>query len=151
MATQAKVSAAITDLIVINNDRYEGYKTASQETKDSDLKDLFNKYSMQSNGFASELRQFVPAGSDQPERDETKTTGKLYRTWMDLKSAVTAHDRKAILASCEFGEDTAKKHYEDALENTEEIPSGALEIVRKQSAEIKQAHDRIKALRDSTK
>lgn len=151
MATQAKVSAAITDLIVINNDRYEGYKTAASETKDGDLKELFNTYSMQSSGFASELRQFVPAGSDQPERDETKVTGKLYRAWMDLKAAVTSADRKAILASCEFGEDTAKKHYEEALKNTEDVPSEALSLIHKQSAEIQQAHDRIKALRDAAK
>jgi len=151
MATQTKTSEAIKDLIVINNDRHEGYKTASGETKESDLKELFNKYSMQSNGFARELRQFVPAGEDQPKRDETKNTGKLYRTWMDLKSAVTSGNRKAILSSCEFGEDAAKKHYEDALKNTDEIPTEALEIVRKQKEELQKAHDRIKALRDSVK
>ena len=27
MATQAKTASAISDLIIINNDRYEGYKT----------------------------------------------------------------------------------------------------------------------------
>lgn len=151
MATQAKTSAAITDLIVINNDRYEGYKTAAAETKESDLKDLFNQYSSQSSGFASELRQFVPAGEDQPKRDETKTTGKLYRTWMDLKSAVTSNDRKAILSSCEFGEDTAKKHYEDALKSTDELSHEAISLIRRQSEELKKAHDRIKALRDAAK
>ena len=151
MATQEKTSAAITDLIVINNDRSEGYKTASQETKEADLKELFNTYSNQSNGFAGELRQFVAAGEDQPKRDETKTTGKLYRAWMDLKAAVTSNDRKAILSSCEFGEDTAKKHYKDALEHTEDIAPEALEIVRKQSLELQKAHDRIKALRDAAK
>jgi len=151
MTTQAKVSAAITDLIVINNDRQEGYKTASKEAKESDLKELFNSFSVQSGGFSSELRQFVPAGEDQPKRDETKTTGKLFRAWMDVKAAVTGNDRKAILSSCEFGEDTAKKHYQDALQTTNEIPSEAFEIIRKQSEELKKAHDRIKALRDASK
>ena len=149
MATQVKTSTAITDLIVINNDRYEGYKTASAETKENDLKELFNKYSIQSNGFAGELRRFVPVDEDQPKRDETKGTGKLYRAWMDLKSAVTSHNRKAILSSCEFGEDAAKNHYENALKNLNEIPSEALEIVRQQKEELQKAHNRIKALRDS--
>lgn len=151
MATQEKTTAAITDLIVINNDRSEGYKTASQETKDADLKELFNSYSVQSSGFSGELRQFVAAGEDQPKRDETKVTGKLFRTWMDVKAAVTNNDRKAILSSCEFGEDTAKKHYQEALENTQDIAPEALEIVRKQHAELQTAHDRIKALRDAAK
>jgi len=70
---------------------------------------------------------------------------------MDLKAAVTSNDRKAILSSCEFGEDAAKKHYQDALEHSEDIAHEALEIVRKQSAELQKAHDRIKALRDAAK
>jgi len=32
----------INDLIIINNDRIEGYKTASDETQEQDLKQLFS-------------------------------------------------------------------------------------------------------------
>ena len=149
MSTQTKVSEAIADLIVINNDRHQGYKTASAEAKEGDLKTLFNVFSMQSNGFASDLRKFVPVADEQPKRDETKTTGKLYRAWMDVKSAITANDRKAILSSCEFGEDVAKKHYEDLLKDPQDIPSEALDVIRRQNTDIQKAHDRIKALRDS--
>lgn len=147
MATTT-TSAVINDLIIINNDRYEGYKTAAEETKDADLKSIFNEFSQQSRGFAEELRKFS-SPEDQPKRDETKNTGKLYRVWMDIKAAVTAKDRKAILSSCEFGEDVAKKHYEEALGHPEGIPSDALELIRKQSTAIMQGHDKIKAMRDS--
>src|ERR1700761_6726523 len=112
METQ-KTAEAISDLIIINNDRYEGYKTAAEETKEADLKSLFSSLSSQSRGFANDLRKHVPNGEDLPKKDETKNTGKLFRVWMDIKAAVTAHDRKAILASCEFGEDKAKATYED--------------------------------------
>ena len=70
---------------------------------------------------------------------------------MDLKAAVMSNDRKATLSSCEFGEDAAKKHYEDALQNAEDIPSEAMTVIRKQNEELKKAHDRIKVLRDVTK
>jgi uncharacterized protein (TIGR02284 family) len=148
METQKTVTT-LKDLIIINNDRYEGYKTAAEETKDADLKSMFTEFSLQSKGFAQELRQFVPDFQDQPKNDETKNTGKLYRVWMDLKAAVTGNDRKAILGSCEFGEDVAKKHYQAALEHTADLPSGALEIVQKQNSEILKGHDRVKAMRDS--
>ena len=149
MESQQQSSPAVNELIVINNDRCEGYKTAANETKDSDLKSLFLEFSRQSEGFAQELRRYVPSGSDQPERDETKASGKLYRVWMDFKAAVTAKDRKAILSSCEYGEDVAKKHYEDVLSNPQGLASEALDLIRKQSAEIKKGHDTIKSLRDS--
>jgi uncharacterized protein (TIGR02284 family) len=144
-----KTALAINDLIIINNDRYEGYKTAAEETKESDLKSMFTEFSNQSKQFAAELRKFVPASEDAPKTDETKNSGKLYRVWMDFRSAVTSHDRKAILSSCEFGEDAAKKHYDEVMEHSEDIPSDAMEVIRKQRAELQKGHDRVKSMRDS--
>jgi uncharacterized protein (TIGR02284 family) len=146
---ETKHATAIKDLIVINNDRYEGYKTAAEETKDPDLKSMFNEFSLQSKGFSDELRKFLPAGESQPTRDETKPSGKLYRVWMDIRAAVTGNDRKNILASCEYGEDHAKKHYNDAVENATDVPADAMQVIQRQRAEIMRGHDRVKAMRDS--
>lgn len=151
MEAQQQESAAIKDLIVINNDRFEGYQTAAKETEDSQLKSLFNEFSLQSKGFSEELRRFLPAGASAPERDETKNTGKLYRVWMDIKAAVTAKDRKAILSSCEFGEDVAKKHYEEVLSHADGVPAEAMEVIRRQQQAILKGHDTVKNLRDSAK
>jgi uncharacterized protein (TIGR02284 family) len=149
MESQQQSSAVVNDLIVINNDRYEGYKTAAAEVKESDLKNLFTDFSNQSKAFAEDLRKHTSATPSAPTRDETKTTGKLYRAWMDVKAAITSKDRKAILSSCEFGEDVAKKHYEEALMHPHGVSSDALEVIRKQSESIKKGHDTIKSLRDS--
>lgn len=139
---------AINALIIINNDRSEGYKKAAEEAKDTELKSLFTKFSQQSQTFSTELRKFVP-DSKEPDHDETKTTGKLFRLWMDIKAAVTSNDRKAILSSCEFGEDAAKNEYKSILEKSGEIPSDALSVITKQNAEILKSHDQIKAMRDA--
>lgn len=148
METQ-KTATAINDLIIINNDRYEGYKTAAEETKEADLKSLFTNLSSQSRGFSNELSKYVPASEEAAKKDETKTTGKLFRMWMDFKAAITSHDRKAILSSCEFGEDKAKATYDDVLENIEGIPAAALDIIKRQRAEIQKGHDTVKSMRDS--
>lgn len=148
METQ-KTAVAINDLIIINNDRYEGYKTAADETREPDLKATFTGFSNQSRQFAAELRKFVPAREDAAEKDETKNTGKLYRVWMDFKSAITGHDRKAILSSCEFGEDAAKKTYDDVLEHSADIPAEAMDTIRRQRADLQKGHDTIKSMRDS--
>ena len=70
MEAKQQSSSALNDLIVINNDRCEGYRTAAKETEDAELKTLFNDFSAQSEKFATELRRF--AGSDQPKKEETK-------------------------------------------------------------------------------
>jgi uncharacterized protein (TIGR02284 family) len=144
-----KVGSALEELIIINNDRYQGYKTAADETNDPDLKELFTKYSMQSMNFGSELRRFSNYTEETPDRDETKLSGKFYRAWMDVKSALTGHDRKAILGSCEYGEDVALKSYNTVLEDSENLPSEVLTVIQNQKMELQEAHDRVKFMRDS--
>lgn len=147
METQ-KTATAINDLIIINNDRYEGYKKAADEIKDADLKSMFTEFSNQSRQFAAELKKFVPESKDAAGH-ETKNSGKLYRIWMDFRAAVSDHDHKAILSSCEFGEDAAKKTYEDAIEHSGDLPAGARETIRKQRADLQKAHDTVKSMRDA--
>jgi uncharacterized protein (TIGR02284 family) len=147
ITTTEKEQKTLKELIIINNDRYEGYKTAADESKDSDLKPLFSRFSSQSKQFASELSRFI-SYEDAPEDGETKNSGKLYRVWMDIKAAITANDRKAILASCEFGEDVALKTYKDALEAgnvTEDIRM----VINRHKTELQEAHNYIKSLRDN--
>ena len=151
METKEKTNTAVRDLVIINNDRTEGYKTAAAETKEADLKTLFNRFSEQSKGFAGELKQYITDSDDMPKSDETKNTGKLYRVWMDIKAAITSNDRKSILSSCEFGEDKAKQTYNDVLKDTEGLAPNVINIITKQKAEIQKGHDEVKALRDIAK
>lgn len=143
-----KTAEHLSDLIIINNDRYEGYQKAMDQTKDADLKILFSMMSLQSKANNASLRTLVPASEDTPDRDETRLTGKFYRTWMDVKNALDSNNRKKILASCEQGEDVAKKAYENALEDKEELTADARATIEKQYHEILEAHDKVKALRD---
>ncbi len=105
---------------------------------------------MQSQQFGSELRRFSTY-NDSPDRDETKLSGKFYRIWMDLKSALTGRDRKAILGSCEYGEDVALKSYKDVLENPENVAQDVLSVIQNQKSELQEAHDRVRFMRDSAK
>lgn len=146
--TTKKTATTLSDLIIINNDRCEGYQKAMDQTKDSDLKTLFSKFSVQSKANNAALRLLVPASEDAPERDETRLSGKFYRVWMDVKNALDANNRKEVLSSCEYGEDVAKKAYENALADRAELPSDAVATIQKQFDEILHAHDEVKALRD---
>src|SRR6187431_2456348 len=110
-----KSAEVLTSLLTINNDRIKGYETALDETKDADLKSLFTQFIQTSQTAKKELEtELVKLGED-PD-DGTRLDGKIYRAWMDLKSAVTGNDRTAILSSCEYGEDVALNSYKDALE-----------------------------------
>src|SRR5688572_9670420 len=139
----------LNKLIEINNDRIEGYETASKETEEIELKTLFAQLAETSQDCKAELIDEVTQLGGEPI-EGTKTSGKFFRAWMDVKSALTGKDRKAILNSCEYGEDVAVNTYKKVLDNTtEELTDDQRIIVEEQYTMIKGDHDTVKSLRDS--
>ena len=151
MEINEKNAEVLNDLIEINNDRLKGYEKAVAETssEDADLRDLFEEVAGVSRGCKEELTKFVYRNGEAPA-EGTTARGKIYRVWMDVKAAITGHDRKAILASCEFGEDAAQRAYKQALE-TEGISEDIRALIRDQQQRLKKSHDRIKWMRDAQK
>jgi uncharacterized protein (TIGR02284 family) len=140
---------ALNSLIEINNDRIEGYETASKETDESDLKTLFAQLAQTSYECKEELVDEVNELGGKPI-EGTKVSGKFFRVWMDVKAALTGKDRKAILNSCEYGEDVAVNAYNKVLEDdVKNLTPDQLVIVQEQYTLIKADHDKIKTLRDS--
>lgn len=150
MTLNEKTAEVLNDLIEINNDRVRGYEKASKETntKDADLRSLFDDMASESRRYANELGQFVRERGETPS-EGTTMRGKIYRAWMDMKATFSGSDRKAILASCEFGEDAAQKAYKEALGSDAELPAEVRQVVVDQQSDLKQSHDKIKRMRDT--
>jgi len=149
MNDQKEVISTINSVIETLKDGQEGFKQAAEGVKAPQLKSLFNEYSQQRSQFATELQnQAHSLGKSHPE-ESGSATGALHRTWINLKSAITSGDDHAILAECERGEASAVEQYEKAMNDN--LPATLHEIVSRQYSEIKNAHDRIKNLRDTAK
>lgn len=144
-----KTIDVLNTLITINNDRIEGYETASKETEEHDLKNLFDQFSMTSHKCKQELESEVRKLNGEIA-EGTLISGKFFRVWMDVKAALTGKDRKAILNSCEYGEDVAVDTYEKALSNhSEDITAQQQTMLKAQHNLIKADHDKVKSMRDA--
>lgn len=144
-----KTIDTLNNLIQINNDRIEGYKTAADETKDSDLKSLFSQFQATSSKINGELRSEVSKLGGTPT-ESTRITGKFFRVWMDVKAALTGNDRKTILESCEYGENVAKKTYEDVLTNdAENLSSGQQSMLKEQHSSLVADYNKVKSMNDA--
>ena len=142
-----KTIDVLNTLITINNDRIEGYKTASEETEEMELKSLFAGFISTSEKCKSALVAEVNKLGGEVA-DGTKISGKFFRVWMDVKAALTGKDRKAILNSCKFGEEEAKETYKSALEeNLEYLTSEHQNMISAQKELLKADRKHIKALR----
>jgi uncharacterized protein (TIGR02284 family) len=139
----------LNDLVKINNDRIAGYQRATDEAKDLDvdLKATFEGMCRESEGYKQELVNKIRQHGGNVDSGTT-TSGKIYRAWMDVKATFTGHDRKAILASCEFGEDAAQRAYEAALSD-DGLDADCRALVQEQQQSLKNSHDLIKKYRDA--
>ena len=145
----AKTIDVLNELITINNDRIEGYQTASNETDKQDLKTLFSGFIRNSQKCKTELESEVTRLAGEVA-EGTETSGKFFRVWMDVKATITGKDHKAILDSCEYGEDVAKGTYEKALkDNLAELSSEQQSMLKSQYSVIKADHDKVKSMRDA--
>lgn len=140
---------ALNKLLEINNDRHEGYEKALGETTEHELKILFADLARTSHKNIIELSDEISRLGGKPT-EGTKVSGKFFRAWMDVKAALTGKDRKAILSSCEFGEDNAVDTYEKVIKNDFQyftFDQGLM--VKEQFALIQADHDKVRSLRDS--
>ena len=150
METNESTNEILNDLVKINNDRIAGYEKAISESKDLDidLKAIFESMIRESNQYKQELTSYINKNGGEAA-DDTTSSGKIYRAWMDIKSSFTTSDRKSILESCEFGEDAAQRAYESALSSDQVMDATVRKVITEQKAALKSAHDLIKKERDA--
>ncbi|QJX47907.1 PA2169 family four-helix-bundle protein [Hymenobacter taeanensis] len=136
----------LNELLYFVNDRIEGYQRAVDESTNPELSGYYKQLVSQSQMFANELNKAL---REQGGEQQTSTTlkGKLYRSWMDVKAAITGTDEKAILGSNVYGEEWAIKAYEDALsDNT--LTGSLRQAVERQYSTSKKTYDRLKKLEE---
>jgi uncharacterized protein (TIGR02284 family) len=152
MKNNDEVIDLLNDLICINNVRIEGYEKASEElkpTKDADSFMLLDR-AQESRVFRNELIPAVVRLGGKPAENST-AAGKLYRTWMDLKTTFSGGSAKSIFELCEKGEDAALQAYNDALQENVNFPTEIHQMLSRQKLIIQEAHDTIKRKRDALK
>jgi uncharacterized protein (TIGR02284 family) len=138
----------LQDLLSINIDSQRGFEEAAETTNDPELKNLFRDFSQRRAHNAAELRQCISAAGKQPTNTGS-VSATLHRWWIDAKQAVTGKDAGSILTEAERGEDSIKHEYESALKDVADV--GVRDVVERQYRNVKEGHDRVKALRDTYK
>jgi uncharacterized protein (TIGR02284 family) len=139
----------LNNLIETLKDGQEGFRAAAEDVESSNLKTLFSEFSLQRSKFAGELQMLARTLSGEEPEKSGSVAGAVHRGWIDLKAALVSRNEHAILAECERGEDSAVAAYRDALESGK-LPSSVVTAVQAQADAVKDAHDRIRDLRDST-
>jgi len=139
--------STLNTLIETLKDGKNGFESAASDVKDLNVKATFQEFAQQRARLAGELQAQVRKLGGDPETSGSAVAA-AHRGWMNIKSALGGGE-KSILNEAERGEDSAVKTYEKAL--AENLPAEVEGVVRRQYSEVKQAHDRVRDLRDSWK
>jgi uncharacterized protein (TIGR02284 family) len=142
--------AAVTkDLIQTLEDGRDGFAKGAEKLQGDDAAQIaatFRELSARRGELSDELQELAKDYGDDIE-ESGSVAAAVHRGWMTLKDVVTGSDPKGVLDVAEQGEDHAVKEFEKALDA--DISAGLRTVVERQLAEVRSAHDRVKALRDA--
>lgn len=146
MSTQNENSAdKLKHILSICNDGKEGYRVAAAKVDSPDLKALFTTYSIQRAEFEMQLNTCIRECNTDPDNENGGPLGAIHRAWIDMKTALTSNDNKAVLEACSTGEKAALKAYDEALSD-ETLSPDTRQILMRQQEGIKDCLKNIQTL-----
>ena len=140
-----EVRSVLNDLIETCNDGHWGLNSIADKISDTSAKSKLRRIAQDRAKMAGDLQAEVTRMGAEPANSGS-TAGAMHRGWIGLKDALGGGDH-AMLEEAERGEDTAVKRYRDALAKS--LPNDLQITIENQLREIQQAHNTVKALRDS--
>lgn len=141
-----KVVDVLNNLIETLRDGQKGFQEAAEGIKDPSIKALFQGYSRQREQLCTELTSVVRRLGGEPEKSG-HVAAALHRGWLNLKTALTGNDEKAIIDEAERGEDMAMAAFRDALK--ESLPMDVRSTIERAFTQVKDAHERVRTLKHS--
>ena len=140
------VQKSLRAVIEMLHDGHKGFADIGHALQDGEAKRFFLQETQTRSEFAAELENELHRMGVHDVKEGGTAAGAIHRAWGDLKAKISSGDH-TLLETAEQGEDVAKKAYEEALK--EKLPAPIREILSKQQSHILEAHNKVKALRDS--
>lgn len=139
--------STLNSLIATTIDSADGYTEAAKDSDNSRFTTLFTSRAAERRNVATRLQQEVTRLGGNPEDDGTILAG-AHRVFLNLKSAVTGQDDKAIINEVEAGEDHIKAKFEDALRDSNLSPA-TRDVIESAYGSVKEGHDEMRDIKHS--
>jgi len=131
-------------LLEKNYDAEKGYKYAAENAQDPQLKAFFSERAQERYDFGHELKTEIRNFGENPDKGSS-LAGDAHRTWMNLKTSLSANKDEAALEEAVRGEQVAADEYEEVLKDPE-IPPSTANILLNQKNQIVGALNKLKGL-----
>lgn len=138
--SQRSPRAVLNHLIETCRDGEHGFAHAAELVSDPTLKRLFADCAGRRAHAAADLLPHAQRlGGD--EATAGTAAAAMHRRWMDMRSSVSGHDDRAILAEAQRGDAVTLAAFTEALQGA--LPSSVRDLVERQLVEVRDAHDEL--------
>lgn len=137
--------STLNTLIATTIDSITGYEDAASNSEAGRFQQLFRDRASERQRVVEDLRAEVRRLGGNPE-DDGSFMGKTHQRFLDLKSAITGSDEKAIVNEVERGEDYLKEKFETAL-NGGTLSGDCRAAVEQAYQSVRQGHDQMSQLK----
>lgn len=141
-----KTAKVLNNLVELNIDAEKGFKEAAENVPSASLKSHFIAKSEERRAFAEQLREHLRKLNQQIDQKGTVTEAAR-RAWLDVKTAVTQNDDKAVLEVAKSQQAKSVAEYRDALRKN--LTDDVRNLIAQQGEKVEDCYDWInKQLRD---
>jgi uncharacterized protein (TIGR02284 family) len=137
--------STLNSLIATTIDSINGYRESADAVDSQRLRDLFNTLCEDRQQVLPQLQAQVAKLGGNPEDDGTALAA-AHRGFVDLKSAITGRDDKAVINEVERGEDHIKHKYESALQE-QDLSSETREVINRAYESVRRGHDQVRDIK----
>lgn len=137
---------SIRNLISVLRDGEKGFVDIGEHLQHPEHRSFFMEEAKVRGNYAAELERTVNRVTDADVHESGTAAGAVHRTWGDIKARLGGGD-KTLLDTAEQGEDTAKKAYQEALEDPA-VSDTVRAVIAQQFEHVKQSHDKVKGFRN---
>ncbi|MBA2920363.1 PA2169 family four-helix-bundle protein [Sphingomonas sp. MAH-20] len=137
--------STLNSLIKTTIDSVNGYQESAEAVESERFRSMFRELAQDRQQVVPKLQAEVSRLGGNPE-DDGSAAAAMHRGWVDLKSAITGRDDKAIINEVERGEDYIKEKFETAM-NSGDLSPECRSVVQQCYESVRRGHDRVRDLK----
>lgn len=111
------IIAGLNGLLEKNVDAYKGYEQVAEKVDNKTIKHWFKNKTEERSKFKKELISEINQLGGSADKSGS-AAGTLHRTWIDIKTLLTADNDNKLLNECIRGEEAFVNEYREFLSNT---------------------------------
>src|SRR5512145_1239493 len=143
-STNSGLVETLKEVGKIIRDSEEGYRHSANDIDDWQLRSMFLELARVRGEQGDEVDRLLQRFGGEAVPKGGSASGTLHRTFVDLKAAITGHNRQAVIAEVVRGESYAESVFDKALRA--DLPADVRQVIQRHHDSVRDSRDRVRRM-----